>query len=93
MQAIVHTVQNLAHKFDAGPDIETPLEVVGAIANLADAMQVLQDALAFHNGAAERPLRGAERAEQDATTRASGMFPLRGTMDLAPMRSDQDPQK
>ena len=66
MQAIVHTVQNLATKFDAGPDIEAPLEVVGAIANLADAMQVLQDALAFHNGAAERPLRGAERAEQEA---------------------------
>ena len=28
-----------------------------------------------------------------ATSRASGMFPLSGTMDLAPMRSDQDPQK
>ena len=179
MQAIVHTVQNLATKFDAGPDIETPLEVVGAIANLADAMQVLQDALTFHNRAAERPLRGAEQAEQEApgagadpgsslsgmastdgapwprgdgsrpaaqawppncggdagtppgaadvatrreltlnciqqdlldaievglseealdhfllaTSRASGMFPLSGTMDLAPMRSEQDPQK
>ena len=66
MQAIVHAVQDLAHKFDAGPVVGTPLEVMGAIANLSDAMQVLEKALAIQAGGAGRPVLTAERAEQEA---------------------------
>ena len=66
MQAIVHGVQDLAHKFDSGPVIGTPLEVMGAIGQLTDAIQVLQQALAYQAGGAGRPLLAAERARQEA---------------------------
>ena len=66
MQAIVQAVQDLARSFDAGPVVGTPLEVMGALANLSDAMQVLDKALAFQAGGAGRPVLTAGRAEQEA---------------------------
>ena len=62
MQAIVQAVQDLARRFDAGPVVGTPLEVMSALANLSDAMQVLDKALVLQAEGAGRPVLTAEGA-------------------------------